>query len=131
MTQNPELSVVGRIEAMPELPESHGKVMICDFKAKPGDPIQYRDVYRADQMHAYALTYASQTLASRDGEIARLRETLKELLEAHTTPFPARSMFPDRDECIAGQNEWATRKEAAEVAARAALAPQPTKEQSK
>jgi len=66
-----------------------------------------------------ALTYASQTLASRDGEIARLREALNALVDRNFTFFSG---------TMVGADKAIRQKEV--QAARAALAPQPTKEQS-
>lgn len=62
-------------------------------------------------------------LAAKQEEVDKMREALRELLEAHTTPFPSLSMFAGSKEAIAGQNAWGARQEAAEIAARAALSP--------
>ena len=70
--------------------------------------------YVGSEMHAYAQAYAAQLTA----ELEAARDALLELVEAYTTPFPGRSMFPGRDECIAGQNEWAARQMRAVEAAR-------------
>lgn len=75
---------------MPELPEPCGAMSVDDgpYTGKGSDLPHMQgarlersvDGYSAAQMHAYALTYASQTLASRDGEIARLRDAAGFLL---------------------------------------------------
>lgn len=36
------------------LPEPHGQLLIWDHNAKPTDPVRYRDIFTADQMHEYA-----------------------------------------------------------------------------
>ena len=35
------------------LPEPHGQFLVWDYNAKPNDPVRYRDIFTADQMHAY------------------------------------------------------------------------------
>lgn len=178
MTQNPELSVVGRIEAMPELPEPCGAMSVDDgpYTGKGSDLPHMQgarlersvDGYSAAQMHAYALTYASQTLASRDGEIARLRGDLlplQEFMDAVFGEFPEHgdidgldlqhiaaacgllkresTITPCGEHCgcaeigIADGTETqcyrvqpVMRRARIASAKRAALAPQPTKEQS-
>ena len=53
------------------LPEPHGQLLIWDHNAKPNDPVRYRDIFTADQMHAYS-----------DAENAALREQVRVLREA-------------------------------------------------
>lgn len=134
MTDKPELSVVGRIEAMPELPEPDA------FKATKLLPYEERwffspgmaeklgyTVDRTYYSKETVLTYASQTLASRDGEIARLRGALE--------PFANIAYY---EELVSAMSATLDRYEeqsaliAAFINARAVLvvAPQPTKEQS-
>ena len=36
------------------LPEPHGQLLIWDHNAKPNDPVRYRYIFTADQMHEYA-----------------------------------------------------------------------------
>lgn len=131
MTQNPELSVVGRIEAMPELPvvawiTDDGRVATAQTKLVMGSPSKesFNDpLCKVSD----ALTYASQTLASRDGEIARLRGALE--------PFANIAYY---EELVSAMSATLERYEeqsaliAAFINARAVLvvAPQPTKEQS-
>ena len=35
------------------LPEPHGQLLIWDHNAKPNDPVRYRYIFTADQMHEY------------------------------------------------------------------------------
>ena len=53
------------------LPEPHGQFLVWDYNAKPNDPVRYRDIFTADQMHAYS-----------DAENAALREQVRVLREA-------------------------------------------------
>ena len=53
------------------LPEPHGQFLIWDHNAKPNDPVRYRYIFTADQMHAYS-----------DAEIATLTEQVRVLREA-------------------------------------------------
>lgn len=50
------------------LPEPHGQLLIWDHNAKPNDPVRYRYIFTADQMHEYA-----------DAENAALREQVRVL----------------------------------------------------
>ena len=53
------------------LPEPHGQLLIWDHNAKPNDPVRYRYIFTADQMHAYS-----------DACNAALRERVKVLEDA-------------------------------------------------
>ncbi len=82
------------------LPEPHGQFLVWNYHAKPDDPVQYRDVWIDDQMHAHAAAVSAADNAALRAELERLT---RELANARAVDIHSCHAGCKRAGCVAGR----------------------------